>query len=228
MAFVVDFDFTVIASVKYIAAKYSLIVFGNKDGLVPDTELERIRPLFVESARKLVRPHFSEFMRVASEQATPVYIYTASMDSWANFIVPIVEEIVGYRFARPLFTRKDCMTGSWTKSLATIRSRIGDLQDDCITIIDDNASAWPADSARLIVCPKYEHLEFEDAFVGVHPTILNHPSVKSLIQLDKNALFPPVSNLVSRYAFCVAEIRRINRASAKQQPDSFWADMKRG
>ena len=223
MVYVVDFDNTIVGDIRSLAFRYYMVTID----LVPldiDSELARMRPLFSRDVRAFIRPHFDQFMRLADTQKRAVYIFTASADKWANYIVPIIEEILEVRFARPIFTRDDCVfkDGSFVKSIAAVRDRIGRARG--LVIIDDRIQAWPLDVHRLIVCPKYVYTEFIDVLNGVNPAIIKHPDV--LAMYSKFTL-PPISP-VARYKFCIAEIKRVKKEYLKlatTESSMFWKNL---
>jgi hypothetical protein len=84
---------------------------------VRDTIVSRLR-------YGIIRPHVLEFCRGA--QAIPgveLYVYTASDPTWAAFVVPCVEEALGIRFNRPIFTRTHCIHVRSSKNPNTLLIR---------------------------------------------------------------------------------------------------------
>lgn len=227
MAYVVDFDNTIVGNVQSLSYKFVALSEAFNRGIVDEaSELARMRPWFVEGMRALVRPHFADFMRDAKAQQRPVFVYTASHPKWAEYIVPIVEEIVGFGFAKPLFTRDDCAMDerrNFTKSLQRVIPRMGSPAYDSVVVVDDRAEAWPADAARLIVCPRYAFGAYADPLAGLHPTVLANPTMQQWLS-SNGVIFPSSTDLAARYAFCLAEAKRIKKENRAIKPASrsFW------
>ena len=64
----------------------------------------------------LMRPHFADFIKLIKRKYlnnVELFIYTASHKTWAHYIVPIIESIIGFKFNRPIFTREHCFIKSY-------------------------------------------------------------------------------------------------------------------
>ena len=56
----------------------------------------------------IIRPHVHEFCR-SLPPGVELFVYTASDDGWANFVVPCVEAALNVKFNRPIFARSSCV-----------------------------------------------------------------------------------------------------------------------
>jgi len=135
----------------------------------------------------------------AAGSATPIelFVYTASDDGWARFIIPCVEAAIGARFNRPLFMRSHCLTrpgsGELRKSISQLAPKLmralrprypllleqGQLADR-IMLVDNTPGVLvdPNENARLLVCPTYDYQCVHDV-IGRLPvgTITSRPAL---------------------------------------------------
>ena len=75
----------------------------------------------------IIRPHVHEFCKNLPP-GVELFVYTASEDAWANFVVPCVEAALGVRFNRPIFSRSHCVRASAAASSLTSGGGVGDLR----------------------------------------------------------------------------------------------------
>lgn len=124
----------------------------------------------------LLRPGFSTFLDFLkarhSVDGCEFFIYTASETKWANFIVSCIENVIGFKFNRPLFTRPQCVSDgsgahkSFMKVLPVVIKKFGIKSDSDIRgrfILVDNNRVLPKDEeTRLILCPTYLYTDITD------------------------------------------------------------------
>lgn len=125
----------------------------------------------------LLRPYFIDFIRLIKskyDNKVELFIYTASDKTWAHYIVPIIESIIGFKFNRPIFTRDHCLIGrddkvksiKYVKSsvIKTLQAKHGKIVinertlEDKIVLIDNNYVL--AQSQYLVKCPTYDKAVF--------------------------------------------------------------------
>jgi hypothetical protein len=136
----------------------------------------------------LLRPYFKEFIQLIKKLYTnkvELFIYTASEKKWANFVVPIIESIIGFKFNRPFFTRNDCHIGpnnETTKSIKQVRKHViqslkHKYKDNNVNLEDriyliDNNYVLNGDPGHLIKCPTYEKAVFINVLRNVPDQVL--------------------------------------------------------
>ena len=54
----------------------------------------------------MLRWSFSGLKNVKKYENIEIFIYTASIKSWANFLIPKIEKLVNYKFNRPILSRE--------------------------------------------------------------------------------------------------------------------------
>ena len=169
----------------------------------------------------IIRPYVHEFCRNLPP-GVELFVYTASEDSWANFVVPCVEAALGVRFNRPIFSRSHCVrtnpgggdvgdlrktisgllpaiarslggTRGGTKRYAGVRNA-ADLKDR-VLLVDNTAHvmADPRENARVLLCPTYSYHYGYDVLSHVPVDVL-HTRFRALMPaLERAGLFPEVA-----------------------------------
>jgi hypothetical protein len=108
--FCLDLDNTLVGDVSYQVAEWDLL-----KALAPSRlKLFRANLKAQLQASALIRPGVKPFLAALHADRVAFFVYTASDPRWAAFFVPVVEEVLGVRFARPLLTRAHCVTPAAT------------------------------------------------------------------------------------------------------------------
>jgi hypothetical protein len=124
-----DLDGTIIGGITSACCEYELIKELYRDDPRQQTaRLGALREATVARMRRgIVRPGFQDFLRRATRLGVAFFVYTASADDWAGFVVPCVEAAMKFKFGRPLFCRSDCYgtyDTSFTKSIPRVLARV--------------------------------------------------------------------------------------------------------
>ena len=188
--FILDIDGTIVGNVKYQVARYSLVEDIRKSSGKRLTE-KRDVPISYHPESMLIRPGFQEFLKKvkgAYPQAE-FFIYTASEDKWAEKEIAMMEKSLGFKFRRPLFTRKDCVdNGGYKKSVKQILPAIWKslskeysaiagksaasesarkMVVDTRLVVIDNMPVFVDCKDRVIMCPTYDYIYAEDITDGI-------------------------------------------------------------
>jgi hypothetical protein len=164
-----DFDGTIVGDVEWFSAEYGFIQEMKRRimGLQVKYKSDYI---INDLLRGMIRPHFVEFIKAIKEHNPNVefFIYTASDDDWAKFIIPVIEKRLQLQFPRPIVSRSSC---SWTgsifqKSIELVRPKLykalkrkykltkpEDL--DNIILIDNNPRSL-IERKYQVRCPTYD------------------------------------------------------------------------
>jgi hypothetical protein len=194
LAIVIDIDGTIIGDIVPQVIEYDILNKYNKNGI-------RYFKKFLTDLLKteLIRPGLVSFIQNISKENNNVhfFIFTASDHKWANFLVPCIEAALNIKFSRPIFTRKHMSyckkTGSYRKSLKTILPQISKSVKcqinlkNCI-MIDNNDTLVSDESKRLILCPTYEYVLYQDPLKFVPASVLKH-NLQSIIMILKYVPF---------------------------------------
>jgi len=109
----IDMDGTLIGRISPQLCEYDILTRVQKN------KIKQFRTDLVSKMRQgIVRPYLAEFCHRVKKDSphTELFVYTASDDKWAKFLVPVIEEAIGFKFQRPLFTRKHCVLPSSSSS----------------------------------------------------------------------------------------------------------------
>jgi hypothetical protein len=122
LVLLLDLDGTLIGRVNLLICEYDLHreaarAEGASAAGAAAAAGRALRESFAARLRHgILRPGVRRFVRKLEQLrgdagATPVelFLYTASDDAWARFLVPCVEAAIGARFNRPLFVRSHCV-----------------------------------------------------------------------------------------------------------------------
>lgn len=209
--FVLDWDGTIAGRVEYQSQAYTLVQTLKRQGV-------KTLPGYSPNAAfrpetKLIRPGFAAFVRAMREfygkENVHFFIYTASEKQWAHHEIAIVEKEHGVRFARPIFTRDDCVldtNGNYRKALAKIFPRIcrAMAHDRPFTkaekayilayqtLIVDNNAVYTDHTDKLLLCPDYNYCVFENVLNIIPRAQWNNAAVIAFVksQLAAGAVCP--------------------------------------
>lgn len=191
--FVIDIDGTLIGDVMYHVSEWEILSqYNNK-------QLRTFRNELVEHLRSgLLRPHFTDFIS-QFRSTCEFYIYTASDDKWAQFLVPCIEAACGVKFARPIFSRRHCIVdGSNTKkSLSRVSGlvfsrlkvkygfkSIGQVYQQMM-LIDNNKVLVDKESKKGVLCSSYTYMQPYDVLRNLHTIIFNSNAYRILTILAR-------------------------------------------
>lgn len=172
-----DLDGTVIGDVLHLSAEREIVT-----AMCPGAAaLKEMRASHVSRMRYgVVRPRLDSFLRRIEQcnkgptgSRIELFVYTASEHTWALYVTSIIETAVGFRFNRPIFTRKHCHPvgdGTFHKTLTPLLPAVvSSLRrkghagltvaalEDRVALVDNNPTVIRSavDRVRLIPCPTY-------------------------------------------------------------------------
>jgi hypothetical protein len=99
--FILDVDNTIIGDIKPQVNELNLI----ENLKLSQKKLYR-QNLISDLKNGIIRPFFIDFINFCKENKIPIFIFTASTKEWINYLLPIIEKIINYKFERPIFTRQ--------------------------------------------------------------------------------------------------------------------------
>lgn len=199
--FILDWDGTIVGKVDYQSQRFNLAKTIRRYGFKVPNKPTNVPHAFTKD-EQLVRPGFAAFVRSMREfygGQCAFFIYTGSEKSWALQEIAWVERAHGIKFERPIFTRMDCIldaSGNYRKSVKHIWPRIlralqskhrifTKAERDQIlnsqTMIIDNNAVFMDFEQRLLICPDYGYMVFENLFDGFPKEVFRHPSVQQLV-----------------------------------------------
>ena len=165
-----DLDHTIQGNIQPQLDEYNFISYLNdKTGNKFKQNRDQLKRDFMKG---LLRPHFRTFINKMRSRFPNVefFVYTASDDDWAKYIIKIVEEASSIRFNKRIFSRSDCIfdskQGNFMKSINKLKPElfrilkskyklpnIDHIQN--VTLIDNNYVLYDNESHSLSKCPSY-------------------------------------------------------------------------
>lgn len=238
--YILDLDGTIVGDVSDILEDYYFRqsyaqVSKNKRYLQTTKELCR---KFTEG---LIRPYFVDFCKyILSTPASYVYVYTASTNDWANYLIPQIEIYINqklghnhhaktFAFQRPIFSREHCDKVTFKKALETIMPEIKARHKDgfhCV-MVDNNVTLQGKETKFLLQCPTYDFATPIDFMRGIEwnpfakkAKLLseqNLPSSLSSVQKAQSESYIP------RYYYEIYKrYKRVIKRNKKFVKDEFW------
>ena len=183
--YTIDIDGTLIGDITHHVAEWEILSRYDKK------KVKQFKTNLIQALQKgLMRPHVAEFINhiKANNERAEFYLYTASEDKWAQFLVPCIEAACGCKFARPIFSRKHCLLvdRSLKKSLQCISTSIfnklkarysikkASYVYDNMILIDNNKVLIEKEVRKGILCPSYDYPHSYDVLRLIDPSILEH------------------------------------------------------
>lgn len=245
--FVLDWDGTIVGRVDFQSTRFSLQQTMKQHGYKVGSTAAP--PKAFDQGQGLVRPGIVSFVQAMRQFYPHVYffIYTASERRWALQEIAWVEQTHGIQFQRPIFTRSDCIVdhgGNYRKSIKNITSRLVRavtkaramtkkekeyMMERRMMIVDNNA-VFVDRQDRLLLCPDYNYIAFENLLDGFHADALAHPVVKQqvLSLMNEGLVCPgggggdPMNRMLREYAWLTSKCKSIVDANRVYEGDAFW------
>lgn len=165
-----DLDHTIQGNIQPQLDEYNFISYLNdKTKSKLKQNMDQLKRDFMKG---LLRPQFRTFINKMRSRFPNVefFVYTASDDDWAKYIIKVIEKASTIRFNKRIFSRSDCIfdqkSGHFMKSLNKLKpelfkilkskyklSNMDSLKH--ILLIDNNYVLYDNESKSLIKCPSY-------------------------------------------------------------------------
>lgn len=200
LCILLDMDGTMIGNISPAVCEYDII---------RTLEPKKLNVLRKELVSRLkygpVRPHLEAFCKRVAAHGVHLFVYTASEDQWAKFLIPCIEKAIGFTFHRPYFTRSNCHmlpNGDFRKSIENVAGiifkkvkhdgngvplSVTELKERTI-LIDNHPDILLSkmEEKRLVTCPTYNYWYVYD--------VLSNLSIETL-----HARFHRASAIMKRY-----------------------------
>ena len=248
--FILDLDQTIIGDCYYPVTRYTLFESMKKQGKKTPPLYKTAIPHSYSKNSFLIRPGFANFIKEMQSHYKSVefYIYTASMKNWALHEINWIEKALNIKFNRPIFTREDCIydSNSYKKSLNKIMPRIWRslkkytlTKEDRIHImhnqvmIIDNSNVYVDFKEKLLLCPNYNYIAFEDILDGL--TNISESMLLSFVNqglvcpslLKKDGDTDIVQAMATRYNWMANKCTSIATGNEIYKKDQFWRRLRK-
>ena len=232
-----DLDHTIQGNIQPQLDEYNLIsVLNDKTGSKLKQNRDQLRRDFMKG---LLRPHFRTFINKMRSRFPNVefFVYTASDDDWAKYIIKVVEEASTIRFNKRIFSRSDCIfdqkSGHFMKSLNKLKPELFKilkskykLSDSNtlkhVLLIDNNYVLFENEAHSLVKCPSYTSTIRIDmlralpmAFVETHQEMISMYILgyheKNLHTLYKKVYDKSIHHDILHDNYWINELKRFKR-----------------
>ena len=231
---IIDLDGTIIGNITYqMMANNMLMRFNNGKGL------GEIKKMYKEDTG-LVRNGFIQCMEGIREIYPDIliYVYTASVKSWAYKQIKWIESNSNFKFNRPILTREDCvLVGDKVfKSIKKVSKKTKHDKAHNILVIDNN-DVFIDRKDKFIKCPDYNTITFIDLWKLMKPNMMTDKDcitwIKKMIQLGHmNPTFvnnsknnTDILKLIKYHQWYVQKYKEIAKNNKKYLNDTFWIDL---
>lgn len=226
---ILDIDGTIIGNILY-----QLVVFDLKNSHVRLNYNNK--DLYDRFDKGMLRPYFDLFIRSIKKHIPniEIFIYTASEDRWAQFVVSAIERHTNVKFNRPIFSRKHCIPkqNDYTKSIGKIYPSIKRVLqrkyrkqinlNNRIMVIDNRMVYLSDQSKYILKCPTYDYtipenlpaLISEQTFQA-HKILLEQKCRRYLNYMTSFKTYREFE--IAFYRHYISELE-----SPKESTDKFW------
>lgn len=241
LVFVFDMDGTFIGDIHWLSVEYFAIKHHNRISPPGSRVKYQTNLLYKDLQKGMIRPYFRSFVKKIQKQMYNVecFVYTASEHSWAEFIIPKLEKVMGIKFHRPLFTRKHCLKlpgGGYVKSLDKIRPMVYKTlakkyglrhpsEVEHMILFDNQPHNLLEGKHQQIVCPTYDFkypvhmLRQFDIHALVPKTLLSYLELPHSLGSSTESFF-------SKYYSWLGHLfKRAEVANQEYTKDTYWRDM---
>jgi hypothetical protein len=158
----------------------------------------------------VIRPHLTDFLDLMKHKYHNVefYVYTASEQKWANYLIGTIEQVINMKFNRPIFCRHHCILqkNSYKKSpkslLPMIYRKLREQYnlesykqfEHNVVMIDNNNVLLKNEDKRLILCSTYDYAQVYDVCRLLDESTMRNRYLDIVKILERYAMFPIIQN----------------------------------
>lgn len=229
-----DIDGTVIGDITYQVLEWELI------STVAPRKLNAFRTRLMQTLKDgMLRPNLAEFMGASAPPQTFFFAYTASDDKWAAFLLPVIEQVIGIKFMRPILSRKNCsfQINTFTKSLSLAcrsvhpkikkeypKISLSQLEKNCLLI--DNNNTLVESRSKCVTCPTYHYIHPTNVLTLLSEDEI-HDRLGDIIPILEKYGFTEMgshSSLRMFYSAYYLKLAKLFKAHHQSPPskDDFW------
>lgn len=231
---VLDLDGTIVGDVLFQVLIYEL-------SKIKELNIKFNRKQFIQKLKKeIVRYGFRTFIK--NLHNTEFFIYTASENKWANYIIKCIEDALGIKFNRPIFSRDYCIidvdNNIIRKDIEKIKHKICTTLEKKykhlntilpnLMIIDNTYDIYDDKSKSILIkCPTYNYKLLENLPIHIDEKIYNNHSNLINEYLNKyfNLNIDGNDYLEFQKKFYSFYIRYIDHIKKKNIKDTFFIDI---
>jgi len=233
IAFVLDLDATIVGDVSYQTILYNIECAIKRNNIKCKADkmlLESYKP-----TSRLMRPFFRYFI-MGMKKCFPnalFYVYTASEKQWAHKEISLIEKTHGFKFARPLFTRDDCILDSYGQYRKSIKKVMPKMKKFTELLIIDNNKTFIDYNQNFLQCPNYDYILYMNVWNKMKKEYLKIMEINSIINnlINTNKIckhcesdIKPTDGkqLEQMHKWLYKKHKKLNSINKKYLNDVFW------
>lgn len=195
--------------------------------------------LYSDMRKGLIRPFLQEALFEIKKQHSNVefFVYTASSDSWANFLLPKINKFLfGNKniINKPFFTRKHCLING-KKSIKSLKPLIFNALKqkypkaklNNVFLIDNNFVLNKEESHKLIYCPTYDMTILNCPLRNFNKVIIDKYYNELAYYMYKVRVKSVKEFLRLYYDRSVKEYIYVDNYNSKYKNDTYWLQIKK-
>jgi hypothetical protein len=234
IVFLIDLDGTIQGDVHPQVIEYELILKVN--ALTKANVKYNLKNLHKDIGNGLIRPHFKNALLNIKKKHDNVefFVYTASSDMWANFLLPNIIKVVFNKrnpINTPFLTRSNCIADGRMKSIEKVRPIVANSlrikypnsSFKHMYLIDNNIVLQSNEINKLIYCPSYDYRvlncplrNFKDEELDKYHSIISKEVLGGITTTHKLEL------LKIYYDQAFKEYIRNEKRNEKYIDDKYW------
>jgi len=238
VVFLIDLDGTIQGNVGPQLQEYELIRTLNRKINHGQKCRYNMNYLRSDMDAGLLRPHFASSLKAIKIKHPHVhfFVYTASTDEWAKFIISKIEKhcFGDLFFERPFLTRKHCLSDyskSILKHVPLIRDSLKtNISLNRIFLIDNNKVLNDHEESMLIQCPSYDYTHVIDPLRNIGKNTIREYYFEIAECLNINSDRRIVNDIVFMsilYVWLVRLQDNVSVVNGRHSKDIYWRQFAR-
>jgi len=244
LCIVIDLDGTIIGDITPQIMTFEL---GKSLKQAHVKNIFDLRDLKAKLKSGLLRPYFDTFIKTItySKPTVEFFVYTASEKSWAELVIKCIEQVIGIKFNRPIFSRGFCVLQDreYKKSIKYIKPAIAkclkkkygvsfgknELASN-ILLIDNNNVYSNSDAKNLLVCPTYNYRIPENVVANIKLDIFKQHAMVITAVLRRHIPLSQTTNYNhfqrDFYTYYLNYLTTSTKKNSHYSQDKFWMHMR--
>lgn len=235
IVFCLDLDGTLQGNVNPQLIEHELIHSMNNIIVHGKKIRYNTQALYNDMSKGLIRPYVRETLYGIKNKHKNIefFIYTASADEWANFILTKINKFLFQDdktiINKPFLTRKHCI-GNGKKSIENVQDIISkslknkypNSNFNHIYLVDNNIVLQIAELKRLILCPSYDYKVTINPMRNLNEEHLTKYFNKISHELFRKPSKHKIEMLKIYYDNAYTEFENTEQQNEKFKDDNYW------
>ena len=238
LVILIDLDGTMQGNVLPQIKEKEIVDFINKLKSTSQRVNYKDMYLFSDMRKGLIRPYLQEALFEIKKAHSNVefFVYTASSDNWANFLLPKINRFLFDNkkiINKPFFTRKHCLING-KKHIEPLKPLIFNALKhkypksnlNNIFLIDNNYVLTKPEFNRLIYCPTYDMTILNCPLRNFNKGIIENYYKELAFYMYRSRVRSVRDFLRLYYDKSVKEYIYLDNYNSKYKNDNYWLNVK--